>query len=133
MLLNLRDENVFEPIITSILVRLGFIPTLKGYDYFKYGVRCLLDASRSSSVSMREIWKQIGENFGVSAISVERVMRYSMNKLPVSDEGLLEMYGYKLSATTPRSLLFAIYQVYVMEVDKRNEIFSSDVQTTDVE
>lgn len=70
--------------IKEMLLELGIVPNLKGFDYICYGLECLLKSNKK--ISMRVLYTDIAIKFDSTVMQTERCIRHAFSKLDKESE-----------------------------------------------
>ena len=90
---NLNKEKIIERLITKIIKDMGMQPVLKGYDYLRTAIACLL---KNPNSKMMDIYKMVAEIHNVNPYSVEKIIRYAIDlAYDKSPKQLKKFFNYK--------------------------------------
>ena len=110
--------TVSEPVLLKILTSAQLYPSTKGYFYYKAGLEYLIDAPRASGISMTEVTRHVARSYNVTSGSVERVMRYTAQRISPTCEFMRRCFPNYSNHVTSKTTLFALYSYYLEEVNK---------------
>ena len=90
---NLNKEKITERLITKIIKDMGMQPVLKGYDYLKTAIICVL---KNPDLKMMEVDKAVAKIHNVNPYSIEKTIRYAIDlAYDKNPEQLKKFFNYK--------------------------------------
>lgn len=90
---NLNKEKITERLITKIIKDMGMQPVLKGYDYLKTAIICVL---KNPDLKMMDVYKTVAKIHNVNPYSVEKIIRYAIDlAYDENPEQLKKFFNYK--------------------------------------
>ena len=90
---NLNKEKITERLITKIIKDMGMQPVLKGYDYLKTAIICVL---KNPDLKMMEVYKAVAKIHNVNPYSIEKTIRYAIDlAYDKNPEQLKKFFNYK--------------------------------------
>lgn len=66
--------------LSKLLNREGVSPGYSGYDYLVHAIKMRVEDEGEYRTPAMEVYKQVGEKYGKTAIAVERAIRYSLER-----------------------------------------------------
>lgn len=100
-----------EETTKNTLHKLGVTKKYSGYDYIVYGIELMSENNNLFGITKR-LYVEIANKFGVSYSSVEKSIRYAIQKIWERDENvvlLAKIFGEEYSRKRPTSKVFFEY------------------------
>ena len=89
-------------------------PVLKGYDYLKAAIICLL---KNPNLKIMDIYKMVAKDYNVNPYSVEKVIRYAIDlAYDRSPEQLKKFFNYKNEKPYISEVLALVADMVKMEM-----------------
>lgn len=84
----MKNYEAEEIKIMKILIDLGLTPNVSGYRYIKHATMLFADNQKHTCLKLKEIYKNVSENFNTTSAIVERNIRTAIKM--IADRGKLD-------------------------------------------
>ena len=111
---NLNKEKITERLITKIIKDMGMQSSLKGFDYLKSAIICVL---KNPDLKMMDVYKIVAKIYDVNHYSVEKIIRYAIDlSYDKNPEQLKKFFNYSVEKPSINELLALVVDMVRIEI-----------------